>query len=395
MFDLTNRLSIKYTDKTTLPGGFPLIDESIRRRELGERCSAAGIALNTLLFAGKLAAGLISGSVAVTADAFNNLSDAGSAIVTLLGFRLGSRRPDAEHPYGHARMEYVSALLVAVMILVMAVELIRSAVEQLIRPAPLTVSALTLAILAVSMAVKLGMFALFRRIGRKIDSESLLAAATDALSDCAATGTVLLCTLLYRFRGIHADGFGGLAVGGFVLLAGLRSLSDTVNTILGRKPDDTLVESIRALTVNHPEILGVHDIVLHDYGPGRLMASLHAEVSADGDLMALHSAVEHIEDELEATIGCRTVIHMDPVRPDDGQLSELRRILGGILYGIDPRLGIHDLRVGEYEGEVLFSFDVEAPYSLDLTDEDLRQRINCAVHMIHPCRLTVRVDRKE
>ena len=372
-----------------------MINETIRRRKLGERCSAAGIALNALLFAGKLAAGLISGSVAVTADAFNNLSDAGSSIVTLLGFRLGSKRPDAEHPYGHARMEYVSALLVAVMILVMAVELIRSAVEQLIRPAPLAVSALTLAILAVSMAVKLGMFALFRRIGRKIDSESLLAAATDALGDCAATGTVLLCTLLYRFCDIHADGFGGLAVGGFVLLAGLRSLSDTVNTILGRKPDDALVERIRTLTVNHPEILGVHDIVLHDYGPGRLMASLHAEVSADGDLMALHSAVEHIEDELEATLGCRTVIHMDPVRPDDGQLLELRRILGGILYGIDPRLGIHDLRVGEYEGEVLFSFDVEAPYSLPLNDEDLRQRISCAVHMIHPCRLTVRIDRSE
>ena len=184
-------------------------------------------------------------------------------------------------------------------------------------------------------------------------------------------------------------------MGGFVLLAGLRSLSDTVNTILGRKPDDALVERIRTLTVNHPEILGVHDIVLHDYGPGRLMASLHAEVSADGDLMALHSAVEHIEDELEATLGCRTVIHMDPVRPDDEQLLELRRILGGILYGIDPRLGIHDLRVGEYEGEVLFSFDVEAPYSLPLNDEDLRQRISCAVHMIHPCRLTVRIDRSE
>ena len=180
-----------------------------------------------------------------------------------------------------------------------------------------------------------------------------------------------------------------------MLTAGLRSLSATVNTILGQKPDSALIERIRTLTMNHPEILGVHDIVLHDYGPGRLMASLHAEVSADGDLMALHSAVEHIEDELEATLGCRTVIHMDPVCPDDEQLSELRRILSGILYGIDPRLSMHDLRVGEYEGEILFSFDVEAPFSLALTDEDLRERIGRAVNMVHPCRLTVRVDRSE
>lgn len=367
--------------------------ESTERKKLGERCSAAGIALNILLFVGKLAAGLLSNSVSVIADAFNNLSDAGSSVVALLGFKLGSRRPDARHPYGHARMEYISALLVAVMILIMAVELLRSAAEQLLRPAPLSVSSLTLAVLLGSLAVKLGMFFLFRRIGRKIGSESLLAAATDALSDCAATGTVLLCTLLYRFRGIHADGWGGLAVGGFVLLAGLRTLFDTINTILGRKPDDALVERIRTLTAAHPEILGVHDIVIHDYGPGRLMATLHAEVSADGDLMALHSAVEHIEDELEATLGCRTVIHMDPVRPDDEQLSALRRMLGGILFGIDPRLSLHDLRAGEYEGEVLFSFDVEAPYSLPLSDEEIRDRITRAVNMVHPCRLTVRVDR--
>ena len=372
-----------------------MTNESIRRAGLGERCSAAGIALNLLLFAFKLVAGILSGAVSVTADAFNNLSDAGSSLVTLLGFRLGRRRPDAEHPYGHARMEYVAGLLVAVMILVMAVELLRSAVEQLLHPAPLAVSALTIAILAVSIAVKLGMFALFRRIGRKIGSESLLAAAIDALSDCAATAMVLVCTLLYRLRGLHLDGWGGLAVGAFVLLAGLRALSETVNTILGRKPDDTLVESIRSLTLAHPEILGVHDIVIHDYGPGRLMASLHAEVSAESDLMALHSAVEHIEDELEASLGCRTVIHMDPVRPDDEQLAELRRILTGLLYGIDPRLSIHDLRVGEYKGEVLFSFDVEAPFSLPLSDEELRERISCAVNMVHPCRLTVRVDRSE
>ena len=372
-----------------------MTNESIRRARLGERCSAAGIGLNLLLFAVKLAAGLLSGAVSVTADAFNNLSDAGSSLVSLLGFRLGSRRPDAEHPYGHARMEYVAGLLVAVLILVMAVELLRSAVERLLHPTSLAVSALTIAVLCVSIAVKLGMFALFRRTGRKIGSESLLAAATDALSDCAATGMVLLCTLLYRLRGLQLDGWGGLTVGIFVLLAGLRALSETVNTILGRKPNDTLVESIRALTMTHPEILGVHDIVVHDYGPGRLMASLHAEVSADSDLMALHSAVEHIEDELETTLGCRTVIHMDPVQPDDEHAAELRRLIRGILYGIDPRLSIHDFRIGEYEGEHILSFDVDAPYALSLSDEELRERISRAVDLVQPCRLTVRIDRCE
>ena len=374
-------------------GGRPLTHEAIRRKKLGERCSAAGIALNLLLFIVKLTAGLLSGSVAVAADAFNNLSDAGSSVVALLGFRLGARRPDKEHPYGHGRMEYVAGLLVAVMILVMAVELVRSAVGQLLRPAPLSITALTLAILLGSIAVKLGMFFLFRHIGGKIASESLLAAGTVALSDCAATAVVLVCALLYRRWGIHADGWGGLAVGGFVLLAGLRALSATVDTILGRKPDDTLVERIRSLTAAHPEILGVHDIVVHDYGPGRLMATLHAEVSADGDLMALHSAVEHIEDELEATLGCRTVIHMDPVQPEDEHTAELRRIVSGILYGIDPRLSIHDFRIGEYDNEHLLSFDVDAPYSLSLCDDELRERITRAMDLVQPCRLTVRVDR--
>lgn len=365
------------------------------RIRLGERCSLAGIALNLLLFAGKLAAGWLSGSVAVTADAVNNLSDAGSSVVALLGFRLGRRRPDAEHPYGHARMEYVSALLVAVMILVMALELLRGAVEKLLQPSPLSVSGLTLAVLAASIAVKLGMFFLFRRMGRRIASASLLAAATDALSDCAATAAVLLCSLLYRFRGIDLDGWGGLLVGGFVLTAGLRALSSTVNAILGQKPDSALLARIRSLAEAHPEILGVHDIMVHDYGPGRLMASLHAEVSAEGELMALHDAIEHIEDELEETLGCRTVIHMDPVRPDDGETARLRQLTVGILYGIDPHLRIHDFRLGSYAGEFILSFDVEAPYALPLSDEELRQRITGAMELVQPCRLSIRIDRNE
>lgn len=370
-----------------------MTSESMQRKILGERCAAVGIALNLLLFAGKLAAGILSGAVSIVADAFNNLSDAGSSIVALLGFRLGARRPDKEHPYGHARMEYVAGLLVAVMILVMAVELLRSAVVQLLHPAALSISALTLAILLFSVAVKLGMFFLFRRTGKRIRSESLTAAATDALSDCAATGMVLLCALLYRFRGIHADGWGGLAVGTFVLLAGLRALSGTVNAILGQKPDEKLVERIRELTTTHPEILGVHDIMIHDYGPGRLMATLHAEVSADGDLMALHSAIEHIEDELQSTFGCRTVIHMDPVTPDDENAARLRRLIGGILYGIDPRLTLHDFRLVDYEGFTSLSFDVDAPFSLPLSDETLRERITGAVELVQPCRLAVRIDR--
>ena len=363
------------------------------RRRLGEHCALAGIALNILLFAGKLAAGLLSSSVSITADAFNNLSDAGSSLVTLLGFRLGAKRPDAEHPYGHARMEYIAALLVAVAILFMAAELIGSAIRQLLSPAALDVSPLTLAILAAAIAAKLLMFLFYRHFGKKIHSESLLAAATDALGDTLSTGVVLLSTLIYRFRGINADGWAGLFVGLFVLAAGLRSLSSTIGSLLGRKPDDDLLERIRSLVSAHPLILGVHDIVVHDYGPGRLMATLHAEVSAEGELLALHDAIEHIEDELEETLGCRTVIHMDPVRPDDEHSSELRRLVRGILCGVDPRLSIHDFRLAEYGDELILSFDVEAPYTLTLSDEELRLRIEKAIDFVKPCRLTVRIDR--
>ena len=370
-------------------------NEQKTRDAWGTVGSLTGIVVNFLLAAIKLVAGMLSGSVAAVADAANNLSDAGGSFISLLAVRLSARRETENNPFGFGRMEYLGTLGLGLLILFMGVELFKSGVAGIMHPEAVVFSVFTLVMLCVSVLGKLWLYVIYRKIALPIKNSALLAAAQDSLSDCAATGMVLLCTLLYRLRGLQLDGWGGLTVGIFVLLAGLRALSETVNTILGRKPNDTLVESIRALTMTHPEILGVHDIVVHDYGPGRLMASLHAEVSADSDLMALHSAVEHIEDELETTLGCRTVIHMDPVQPDDEHAAELRRLIRGILYGIDPRLSIHDFRIGEYEGEHILSFDVDAPYALSLSDEELRERISRAVDLVQPCRLTVRIDRCE
>ena len=363
------------------------------RRRRGRRTAALGTGLNLLLFAGKLAAGILSGAVSVWADAFNSFSDALSSAVTLLGFRIAGRRPDREHPYGHARMEYVSALLTAVAILVMGIELLRDAAEQLLAPGRVEISGPTLVILLVSMAVKAFMSVFCRRRGTALQSQSLLAAAQDARNDVLATAAVLLSVLLTPRLGARCDGASAAAVGIFVLHSGLKTLWETVGTILGRRPDAHLVEEIRSITESHRGILGVHDIMIHDYGPGSLMASLHAEIRADSELLTAHELIEHIQDELEERLGCPTLIHMDPVEPEDDETGELRRLVSGVLCGIEPALTIHDFRVGRHGEGTVLSFDVQTPYGFPLSDDELRGRISRAIGMVRACELNVHVDR--
>ena len=265
----------------------------------------------------------------------------------------------------------------------------------MLHPADIDVSALTLGILVVSVGIKLYMALFNRRYGEKIDSDTLRATAADSRNDVLATSAVLLAALLERFAHIRADGWCGIAIGLFVFASGIRMALNTIGTILGRRPDEHFVREIRELAESHPGILGVHDIMIHDYGPGQMMASLHAEVPASGDLMELHSLIEHIQDELEEKLGCRTVIHMDPVEEDDGETREMRRLVSGILYGIDPDITIHDFRVGKRDEDTVLSFDVLVPYGFTLSDEELRERITQAVGMIRACVLTVHIDRGE
>lgn len=275
MIELLARWCIPDRDNVTSPSV---------RRAYGTLCGIVGIALNILLFAGKFFAGQLSGSIAVTADAFNNLSDAGSSAVTLLGFRLAGRKPDTDHPFGHGRIEYISGLAVAGLILLMGVELAKSSVDKILHPEEVTFSLLALGILAASVCVKLYMWLYNRRIGKKIKSAAMEATAMDSLSDTAATAAVLLAMLIGRWTGLAVDGYVGLVVALFILCSACKAAKETLSPLLGQAPDPELVQEIRDIVMAHSTVQGIHDLVVHDYGPGRCMISLHAEVPAHGTL---------------------------------------------------------------------------------------------------------------
>lgn len=315
------------------------------RKAYGILCGAVGISLNLLLFTGKFFAGTISGSIAIIADAFNNLSDAASSAITLMGFYLADQRPDSEHPFGHGRFEYISGLIVSMLIILMGFELARTSVEKIIHPVPVSFSTLTTVILVVSICVKLYMCFYNRSVGRRIDSSAMRATAMDSLSDSVATTVVLIASLIDRFAGVQIDGWGGMLVALFIFWTGLNAARDTLNPLLGQPPSQEFVDNIRKIVMAHPGVLGLHDLIVHDYGPGRRMVSLHAEVSASENVLALHDEIDNIEMELRRALGCLAVIHMDPVVTDDGVTAETRQKVSTLVNCIDDHISIHDFRM--------------------------------------------------
>ena len=355
------------------------LSPSALRQAYGQLCGAVGIGLNLLLFVGKLFAGTISGSIAITADAFNNLSDAGSSLVTLLGFRLAGRKPDPEHPFGHGRMEYISGLAVAGLILLMGVELGKSSLKKILSPEEIVSSPLVLAILTVSVAVKLYMFYYNRSIGRKIKSAAMSATATDSLSDAVSTTAVLIATLVGQFTGLNIDGWVGLLVALFILFSAYKAAKETLSPLLGQTPDPEFVDRIEQIVLSYPEVLNIHDLIVHDYGPGRMMISLHAEVSADGDLLQLHDVIDNAEHQLKKELGCMAVIHMDPIITNDAHTDALRMAVAEKVKSIDPRLTIHDFRTVPGSTHTNLIFDVVVPYDVKLTADEVRRRIEALV----------------
>ncbi len=355
------------------------LSPSALRQAYGQLCGAVGIGLNLLLFAGKLFAGTISGSIAITADAFNNLSDAGSSVVTLLGFRLAGRKPDPEHPFGHGRMEYISGLAVAGLILLMGVELGKSSLKKILSPEEIVSSPLVLAILAVSVAVKLYMFYYNRSIGKKIKSAAMSATATDSLSDAVSTTAVLIATLVGQLTGLNIDGWVGLLVALFILFSAYKAAKETLSPLLGQTPDPEFVDRIEQIVLSYPEVLNIHDLIVHDYGPGRVMISLHAEVSADGDLLQLHDVIDNAEHRLKKELGCMAVIHMDPIITNDAHTDALRMAVAEKVKAIDPRLTIHDFRTVSGPTHTNLIFDVVVPYDVKLTADEVRRRIGALV----------------
>ena len=345
------------------------------RRAYGTLCGAVGIGLNILLFMGKFFAGQLSGSIAVTADAFNNLSDAGSSAVTLLGFRLAGKKPDTDHPFGHGRIEYISGLIVAGLILLMGVELAKSSFDKSLHPEEVTFSALAVVILAVSVAVKLYMWFYNRRIGGKLRSAAMEATAMDSLSDAAATFAVLLATLIGKWTGLAVDGYVGLLVALFILFSAYKAAKETLSPLLGQAPDPELVQRIRDIVAEHDTVVGIHDLVVHDYGPGRQMVSLHAEVPASGDILELHDVIDNIERELHEKLHVQAVIHMDPIVTDDAEVDALRRQVAELARQVEPRMTVHDLRVVRGTTHTNLVFDAVLPLDAAITPAEAARRI--------------------
>ncbi len=354
-------------------------DTAKQRQAIGSACGVIGIGLNLLLFAMKLVAASATGAVSIRADAFNNLSDAGTSLVTLVGFLLARQRPDPEHPFGHGRMEYISGLAVAMAVVLMGFNLLETSIEKISSAQEVVFSLSSVLILLAAIGVKLVMFGYDRRYGRKTNSTALLAAASDSLSDTFASGAVLLATLCQRFWGWRIDGYAGLLVSLFILFTGLKTMRETIAPLLGQAPSPELIDKIRKIVLENPSILGIHDLIVHDYGPGRMMISLHAEVPAEGDLLEMHDAIDNAEHALSQELSCSAIIHMDPVVTSDERTADMRMRVGELVKALDERATFHDFRMVEGPTHTNLIFDVVLPYNAKVTDAEARQRI---AHMV-------------
>lgn len=345
------------------------------RRAYGMLCSIVGIGLNILLFAGKYLAGVISGSIAITADAFNNLSDAGSSFITLVGFRFSGMKADADHPFGHGRIEYISGFGVSMIIILMGVELLKTSVEKILSPEPVQAGLLSAGILAASICVKVYMCVYNRAVGKRIGSETMKATAMDSLSDSVATTAVLISMIVAYYTGKNIDGWCGCLVACFVLYAGYSAAKDTLNPLLGTPPSPEFVEEIKDIVMAHREIIGIHDLVVHDYGPGRRMISLHGEVSGNSNIFEIHDVIDRIEKELNRKLGCESVIHMDPIEVDNHKVTETKNLLAEKLQERFPEISIHDFRMVQGPTHTNLIFDAVVPYGFERTNEEVRRGI--------------------
>ena len=359
------------------------------RRAYGTMCSLYGIFLNLLLFAGKYIAGLISGSVAITADAFNNLSDAGSSIITLLGFAIAGKKPDPDHPFGHGRAEYLAGLVLSGVIILMGFELVKSSFEKILHPEPISSGLLPAVILVCSILVKFYMCLYNRSVGKKINSAAMQATATDSLSDSIATTVVLLSMGISYFFHVNIDGYAGLLVAVFIIYAGFNAAKDTVSPLLGQAPDPEFVQQVADIVTAHPEVVGIHDLAVHDYGPGRVMVSLHAEVSGDGNIFDLHDAIDTAETELKEQLGCIATIHMDPIEADNTEVSQMRAAVAEKLKELDDVISIHDFRMVPGPTHTNLIFDAVVPADYKKSDEELAASIRQHIHQTWPDRYAV------
>lgn len=375
MFTLLSKIFIRNRDNVHSPAV---------RAAYGSLCGVLGIILNIILFAFKLLAGLISGAISISADAFNNLTDAGSSVITLIGFRMSEQKPDKDHPFGHGRIEYVSGLIVSLLIILVGVELARTSFGKIITPAAVSFSSTVVLILALSIALKAYMAFYNFKIGKRIDSAAMRATATDSLSDCIATTAVLVCLVISHLTSVNIDAYCGLAVSAFIIFSGIRSAKDTISPLLGEPPSRELIDKISGIVYSYDGVVGIHDLIVHNYGPGRSMISLHAEVSEKADLLLTHDMIDNIEKELRTTLGCDAVIHMDPIATDDEEINTTREKISALVRCIDSRMSIHDFRMVRGHTHTNVIFDLVVPFDLGKSEDELRNAVETIVKSIDP-----------
>ena len=345
------------------------------RTSVGKLGGLVGIACNVLLFLLKLVCGILSGSVSILADAVNNLSDAASSLITLLGFHLAKRPADSNHPYGHARYEYVSGLIVSFLILLVGFELFEGSVRKILRPEPIFFSWLTAGILVFSIGLKLWLSKFFGKFADKIHSEVLDAAALDSRNDYFSTAGVLFCCLISRYFTVNIDGIVGLIMACFIFGSGIQSANATISSLLGKRADPAFVKRLTDLVLSHDKIMGVHDVLVHDYGPGQCFASLHAEINASENPLDCHDLIDDIESDAMVRLNTHLVIHYDPVVTDDPEWNTMHSIINSIIASIDPQLSLHDFRLLQCRDCLKLSFDLAVPYNFPLTEDQIKLKV--------------------
>lgn len=337
---------------------------------IGKLAGLTGIVCNIFLAGLKILAGLVTGSVAITGDGINNLTDCASSVVTLLGFRMAQRPADGEHPFGHGRYEYISGVVVAALVLLAGAELAKSSLQKILHPQSVPFTALTLAILLLSIGVKLWMTVFNRKLGKLIGSKTLEATAQDSRNDVIATSAVLLSFLLDALLHIPMDGFVGMGVALFILWSGISLAKNTVDPLIGTQADQEMVEQLRSLILAHQRILGIHDLLIHDYGPGHCFATVHAEMDAGESPLDAHDQLDHIEQEAMRRLGIHLVIHYDPIA-ETADWAACRAMAKDCAAALDAAASIHDLRIVDYQGQQKLTFDLAVPYALPQTDQAL------------------------
>lgn len=365
-----------------------------KRSEYGLAAGKAGIVLNIFLFVIKIVTGILTGSIGVIADALNNLSDAGSSVITLAGFKLADKPADSEHPFGHGRIEYISGIFVSVLILVMGLSLAKSSVIKIMSPEEINVSISSVVILAAAICIKTWMYFFNKKIGREINSETLIATAKDSLSDAVATTAVLAGLAVYFIFEINIDGIAGLIVSGFIILTGYGALKDSIQPLLGMPADKKMVERIEQIVMSFSVSKGIHDLVIHNYGPSRFMISLHVEVPCDGNIIKMHDEIDLIERSLEEEFNCIATIHMDPIETENETINAAKSVVKKAIEAVNPEISMHDFRMVSGDTHTNLIFDVVLPDKCKLCEKELKEKISSEIKKINgEYRAVIHVDR--